>query len=200
VTTTTYDIQSLVSQSGVPRRTIHFYVQQGILPPPQGAGPAAYYTEDHLVRLQLIPMLRQQGLRLDDIRRRFMEMDPEAMRQALADGQESPVGLEGPPGSPVQRQNNGEQRARFVREHLPGYQPGYQPPSPAPAASGEQRFTHYSLPAGITLVVPEPLNSIDRQRVALLLQTARQIFSGGAAPRMARDDPSGQNAPTNQEE
>ena len=65
------DIQALVSQSGVPRRTIHFYVQQGILPPPQGAGLAASYNEEHLLRLRLIPVLRREGLRLDEIRQRF---------------------------------------------------------------------------------------------------------------------------------
>ncbi len=44
MTVDTYDIQELVAQSGVPRRTIYFYVQQGILPPPEGAGLAAHYT------------------------------------------------------------------------------------------------------------------------------------------------------------
>ena len=32
----TYDIQELVGASGVPRRTVYFYVQQGLLPPPSG--------------------------------------------------------------------------------------------------------------------------------------------------------------------
>src|SRR5512142_645137 len=79
----TYDIQELVSQSGVPRRTIYFYVQQGILPPPEGAGLAAHYGEDHLLRLQLIPRLRQQGLRLDEIRGRFANMSVDEMRGLL---------------------------------------------------------------------------------------------------------------------
>ena len=35
------DIQELVNQSGVPRRTIYFYVQQGLLPPPEGAADAS---------------------------------------------------------------------------------------------------------------------------------------------------------------
>ena len=63
MTVKTYDIQELVTQSGVPRRTIYFYVQQGILPPPEGAGLAAHYNEEHLLRLQLIPLMRGQGQR-----------------------------------------------------------------------------------------------------------------------------------------
>ena len=37
---TSFTIQELVDLSGVPRRNIYFYAQQGILPPPQGAGPS----------------------------------------------------------------------------------------------------------------------------------------------------------------
>jgi DNA-binding transcriptional MerR regulator len=66
-----YTIQELSELSGLPRRTIHFYVQQEIIPPPEGAGLGAYYTDNHLLRLRLVPVLRQQGLRLDDIREKF---------------------------------------------------------------------------------------------------------------------------------
>lgn len=66
-----YTIQELSELTGLPRRTIHFYVQQEIIPPPEGAGLGAYYTDNHLLRLKLVPILRQQGLRLDDIREKF---------------------------------------------------------------------------------------------------------------------------------
>ena len=67
------DINELVEKSGVPRRTIHFYVQQGLLPPAEGAGLAARYSEEHLLRLAAIPVLRRRGLRLDEIRREFQQ-------------------------------------------------------------------------------------------------------------------------------
>jgi DNA-binding transcriptional MerR regulator len=66
-----FSIQDLCDQTGLPRRTIHFYIQQEILPPPQGSGLGARYQTEHLIRLKLIPILRQQGLRLDDIRQKF---------------------------------------------------------------------------------------------------------------------------------
>jgi DNA-binding transcriptional MerR regulator len=66
-----FEIQELVELSGVQRRNIYFYVQQGLLPPPVGAGLAARYGREHLTRLRLIPLLRGQGLRLDQIRERF---------------------------------------------------------------------------------------------------------------------------------
>ena len=70
-----YTIGELEELAGVPRRTIYFYVQQGILPPPRGAGLAARYDEVHLARLRAIPQLRAQGRRLDEIRA-FFEAHP----------------------------------------------------------------------------------------------------------------------------
>jgi DNA-binding transcriptional MerR regulator len=70
-----YSIQELCDKTGFPRRTIHFYSQQGLLPAPSGAGLGARYTDVHLLRLKAIPILRQQGLRLDEIRVRLQELD-----------------------------------------------------------------------------------------------------------------------------
>ena len=92
-----YSIQELCDKTGLTRRTIHFYSQQGILPPPMGAGLGAHYDEGHLLCLLLIPALRQQGLRLDDIRARLSGMDLAALQalQAL----QLPVDL--PPQPPT---------------------------------------------------------------------------------------------------
>jgi DNA-binding transcriptional MerR regulator len=78
-----YSIQDLCDQTGLPRRTIHFYTQQGLLPPPEGAGLGSRYGEIHLLRLQAIPRLRQQGLRLDQIRQEFSQLDPQSLRDLL---------------------------------------------------------------------------------------------------------------------
>ena len=85
-----YSIQELCDQTGLPRRTIHFYSQQGILPPPDGAGLGAHYDEGHLLRLRLIPVLRAQGLRLDEIRSRLMGMEAEALQALLTQIGEAP--------------------------------------------------------------------------------------------------------------
>lgn len=79
------DIQQLVNRSGVQRRNIYFYVQQGILPAPEGAGLGARYGEEHLLRLRLIPILRREGLRLDQIREQLSAMSADVMRARLAD-------------------------------------------------------------------------------------------------------------------
>jgi DNA-binding transcriptional MerR regulator len=161
----TFDIQKLVNESGVPRRTIYFYVQQGLLPPPQGAGLAAFYTQEHLLRLHLIPILRDAGLRLDDIRGRFAQMSSDEMRLQVKEAGERKAAQPAPallPPAPVAA----APLPRAVRENT-GLGLGWS----------EQNFSHYSLPAGITLVVPEMLSPQDRQRLNQLLQAARHIFS-----------------------
>ena len=86
-----YSIQDLCDKTGLSRRTIHFYCQQGILPPPTGAGLAAHYDDSHLQRLLLIPALRNQGLRLDEIRIRLSGMDQVALQSLSYELREPPT-------------------------------------------------------------------------------------------------------------
>jgi hypothetical protein len=52
--TNAYYINHLCDISGVTPRTVYYYVQQGLLPPPGARGPGARYDRRHLLRLQLI--------------------------------------------------------------------------------------------------------------------------------------------------
>ncbi len=151
-----FDIQELVQKSGVPRRTIYFYVQQGILPPPQGAGLAAYYTDEHLLRLQLIPILRRQGLRLDDIRQRFEQMEPDEMQNMLA--------------ADSAHAQARERTAAKVIEARPTQRYAIR------------RFVHFAFPADIEVIVPAELDPEDQARVNRLIDAAVKIFSGQPVP------------------
>ena len=64
-------IGELVQASGVSRRTVRYYVQRELLPPPLGAGRGHYYRPDHLERLLLINEMQGQGLDLSQIRDRL---------------------------------------------------------------------------------------------------------------------------------
>jgi DNA-binding transcriptional MerR regulator len=63
-----YNIEYLVQETGISRRTIRYYVQRGLLPPPLGNRRGSYYTEEHLTRLKLIHELSQQGTPLIQIK------------------------------------------------------------------------------------------------------------------------------------
>ena len=53
-------IDDLAYESGVPSRTIRFYNTEGLLPQPVMRGRVAYYTQDHLLVLNIIRELKEQ--------------------------------------------------------------------------------------------------------------------------------------------
>ena len=67
----TYSIGSLADAAGVSRRTVRFYVQRDLLPPPEGLGRGALYTDEHLARLLQIKAWQEEGVPLDEIHGRL---------------------------------------------------------------------------------------------------------------------------------
>jgi DNA-binding transcriptional MerR regulator len=80
----TYTITEIENMTGIPRRTIHFYIKEQMIPPPLGRGGAARYGEDHLMRLQVIRALHNSNLQLKGIREYLGKMDVPAMRRFLS--------------------------------------------------------------------------------------------------------------------
>lgn len=64
-------ITGLEECSGVARRTIHFYVKEGLLPPPSKPGGGARYGNEHLLRLLLIRECQREHYKLQAIRERL---------------------------------------------------------------------------------------------------------------------------------
>jgi DNA-binding transcriptional MerR regulator len=141
-----YTIGELVSLSGVNRRNVHFYVQQGLLPPPQGAGLGARYGDEHLLCLRAIPVLRSRGLRLDEIRERLAGFDRRSIEAFLA---------ETPRSAPLDRPRCGTTQR--------------------PTHPKAQHLVRYTLAPGVELLV-DSANSTARAEVADLIQSAQKIF------------------------
>ena len=142
-----YTIGELVSLSGVNRRNVHFYVQQGLLPPPQGAGLGARYSEEHLLCLRAIPVLRNRGLRLDEIRERLAGSDARSIEAFLTKAPES---------APL----NHKPRCGTM---------------PNPTQPKAQHLVRYALAPGVELLV-DSANSTASAQVADLIQSAQRIF------------------------
>ncbi|MCF8003524.1 MAG: MerR family transcriptional regulator [Chromatiaceae bacterium] len=62
-----YSIDELCSLANTPRRTVRFYIQQGLLDRPEGQRRGAYYTQRHLEQLLFIARWREAGLSLERI-------------------------------------------------------------------------------------------------------------------------------------
>jgi DNA-binding transcriptional MerR regulator len=67
----TYGVEELAERGGVSRRTVRYYVQRGLLPPPLGLGRGDHYTEEHLTTLVRIRELQEAGVSLEDIAARL---------------------------------------------------------------------------------------------------------------------------------
>ncbi len=77
-----FSLDELAKQSALPRRTVRYYIQIGLLDRPEGAGRGAHYTRRHLEQLMKIREWRRQGLSLERIR--------ELLEAKAAPGQEPP--------------------------------------------------------------------------------------------------------------
>ena len=80
-------IDELAAAAGLTRRAVRFYVQQKLLPPPNGVGRGKHYDRSHVDRLKRVTDLQAAGHSLDAIRR-------------LLDGQPVP-----PPTTPARRRS-----------------------------------------------------------------------------------------------
>lgn len=64
-----FSIGEIADLAGVSRRTIRFYVQSELLPPPNGVARGARYSREHLQRLFDIASLQNDGLTLEGIKK-----------------------------------------------------------------------------------------------------------------------------------
>jgi DNA-binding transcriptional MerR regulator len=80
-----YTIEDLCELTGLSRRTIRYYVQEGLIEPPAGRGRGGFYFDSQLDKLLKIKSLQDKGLRLSAIlpvlKRREL---PEAPQEIVA--------------------------------------------------------------------------------------------------------------------
>lgn len=146
----TYTIGELAQAAEVTPRTIRYYVAEELLPPPEGGGRAAVYSKEHLARLQLIKVLKDEFLPLQEIRALLSGLNDAAVVDLLQQKQHSPK----PPPAPgsakqylqmllypatLPDEGTGFMRHRVqAKKAAPGQMgaappPPSAPPSPAPA-------------------------------------------------------------------
>ena len=84
-----FGIDELCALADLPRRTVRYYVQEGLVDRPAGAKRGAYYTRRHLEQLMAIRAWRRAGVSLERIREQAAE---------------SGAGASAPPPPPRRRQ------------------------------------------------------------------------------------------------
>jgi hypothetical protein len=63
-----YAIGDLARLAGVSRRTVRYYVQENLIPPPLGVGRGNHYSAEHLDQILRVKAMQEAGKRLDQIR------------------------------------------------------------------------------------------------------------------------------------
>lgn len=92
-------------------RAVRFYVANGLLDRPEGAGTAATYNYRHFVQLLAIKIRQREGATLDTIRREMRETTGDALERRVAQAL-APALLT---GTPAAAQHDGDEPAIWRR-------------------------------------------------------------------------------------
>lgn len=93
----TMTLDELTSATGVTVRTVRYYIAEGLLPPPEGAGRGARYTREHRDRLDVIAMLKARHLPLREIRQALRDLAPEEVAALAEEARGGPTDTTGAP-------------------------------------------------------------------------------------------------------
>ena len=63
----TFTLDEVAALVELPRRTVRYYIQTGLVDRPQGVGKGAYYTQGHIEQLILVRKWQLAGLSLERI-------------------------------------------------------------------------------------------------------------------------------------
>ena len=66
-----FSLNELAKKSGVPERTIRYYISRGLIPGPVRGGRGAEYTPEHLAGIQTVRQLQSAGMTLAEIEYEF---------------------------------------------------------------------------------------------------------------------------------
>jgi DNA-binding transcriptional MerR regulator len=162
-------IDELAERTGIPTRTIRYYITTRLISGPTSRGKQASYGADHLLRLRLIRRLTARYMPLEEIARRLQGLTTGDVEALLAQEDEHAAAQEDttrpvsprayiesllrrphpspPPAAPV---------SQVVGYHMPSVPPAASPAQapmqPAPARSPEQAIRYQPvsapLPAG----------------------------------------------------
>jgi len=86
-----YAIGDLADLGGVSRRTVRYYVQEGLLPTPHGVGRGNHYSAEHLDQLLKVKSLQEAGRTLDEIRRELTKRPRRPALEAPDDERAEPL-------------------------------------------------------------------------------------------------------------
>lgn len=136
-----YSLAELADEADVTPRTIRYYIAQGLLPPPVGAGPTTRYSAGHLGRLRLVRELQRQHLPLAEIRARLEHLTDEDVGELGATFERRPTPASAPGSAVEYIRGLLDPRGANKPTALPRMPAGAPSPAPPPRMSDATRMT-----------------------------------------------------------
>jgi DNA-binding transcriptional MerR regulator len=156
-----YTIEELGNISGFTRRTIRYYIQEGLVKPPAGRGRGGFYFDSHLETLHRIRLLQAEHLGL------------KAIQEILKGGDEQSGEREDRTEAAVASL----QDEATCRSSIPCGRPSTALHA---AIHGERRVcVKYEIRPGIEIHVDRDLEEAEARRVAEIVRVARSILRQG---------------------
>jgi DNA-binding transcriptional MerR regulator len=195
-------IEDLEKHSGLPVRTLHYYMAEGLLPGPDKRGKYASYSQEHLDRLDLILILKELHLPLKEIRVLLENMTPAEIQHYLDDQEDLLVKLKA--AQPDENTSSWDTEGSSALEYIKGLEEAhgmiqeiksdqtYFPrrfennrvnfvesigePQSTPQPT-EERWRRMVLADGIELHTRETRDKESLHKIKRLLSFARSLFS-----------------------
>jgi DNA-binding transcriptional MerR regulator len=195
-----YLIHELADLANVSVRTIRYYLDEGLLPPPEVRGRYALFNTEHLDRLELIHRLKDAYLPLRDIRQKMDSLSGLEIRNLLEKSGDSPVMLEETGPSPrLQQKEAGSEALDYIARLLETRPPSPQarsihqsvsesvaaPKAPlhllraAPKAVEKvenETWRRVELASGVELHLRQPLEAENEKKIRQILDLASRLF------------------------
>jgi DNA-binding transcriptional MerR regulator len=184
-----FDLRELCGRGKVTPRTVHFYVQQGLLPPAGAPGPGARYGDGHLARLRLIRLLQKEHLPLAEIGKRMKGLSDSQVQELVVEARVRREANRGSALDYIRGVLGGDGTVRALATHAVGSVPpsetvredgedfdALRTPPPASVAERSQ-WERFTLADGLELHVQRPMPRLQQRRLDRLLAAARDIFA-----------------------
>jgi DNA-binding transcriptional MerR regulator len=172
----TLSIEELAERSGVPVRTIRFYITEGLVPGPIGRGRSAAYGQEHLQRLGLIRLFSARHLPLAEQRAMLESLSSRDLQTLLEEEERGAAtqSLTGPTGRAYI--SSLLQNARGAQRDPPGLAPGrlYSGTRASPEQAEPEAWLRYRLVDGVELQVRDDLDGDAQSLVGRLLQVVER--------------------------
>lgn len=192
-------IHQLAQRAGISVRTIRYYIEEGLLPPPSYQGKYAYYTLIYLDRLELIRRLKESYLPLREISEIMNSLSDEQVRMRLKElpAHSPKFSVEQAPSRPGPKpgaraleyidrlmedqtrhktKGSGELSQPNLRKDRDEFLPRDQSRSLQAAVAHEQTWLRILLAPGVELHLRQPEDEDTENRVRQLIIYAQRIF------------------------